>query len=242
MRRACALSLALAAVLAIPAAAQGMTVYAASSLRDALPALDPAPTYSFGGSNTLQLQIERGAPADLFLSASPKEAQALFREGRCQKPVTFATNVLVLLVPGGNPGKVSSVYALASGDRRLAVGTVGVPIGTYTRSLLRRLRLSSILQRNTVSNEPNVGSITAKVALGSADAGFAYVTDALSAGDRVRTVKLPRWAQPPVRYQGCVVRRAGVDAAGASAYLRRLVAGPGRGVLKKHGFGLPARR
>ena len=69
------------------APAQPLTVYAASSLRDALPALDDGARYDFGGSNKLQLQIERGAPADLFLSASPKEAQALYRAGRCERPV-----------------------------------------------------------------------------------------------------------------------------------------------------------
>lgn len=232
------LALAAVAALAGPAAAQAVTVYGASSLRDAFQSLDRAPTYSFAASNTLQLQIERGAPADLFASASPKEAQALYKEGLCEKPVTFATNTLVLLVPNANPGNVTSVYSLRSGSRRLAVGSANVPIGSYTRSLLRRLRLSSILQRNTVSQESNVANITAKVALGSADAGFVYVTDAKSVADRAKAIVLPRWAQPPVRYQGCVVKRPGADTTAAQAYLDRLVTGQGRSVLKKYGFGL----
>ena len=233
-----ALALALAATLAAPVVAQAMTVYAASSLRDAFPGLDKSPTYSFAGSNVLQLQIERGAPADLFASAEPKEAQILYKEGLCEKPVTFATNTLVLLVPSANPGKVTSVYSLSSGGRRLAVGNAGVPIGGYTRSLLRRLRLSSVLQRNTVSQESNVANITAKVALGSADAGFAYVTDAKSVNDRTKAIALPRWAQPPVRYQACVVKRAGANTSAAEAYLQRVVSGQGRSVLKRFGFGL----
>ena len=79
-------------------------------------------TYSFGGSNTLQLQIERGAPADLFLSAQPKEAQALYREGRCQRPVTFATNKLVLIVREGDPKRIGSIYGLRKGGLNLSVG------------------------------------------------------------------------------------------------------------------------
>ena len=108
-------------------------MYAAASLRESFPEIDRRPTYNFAGSNQLQLQIERGAPADVFASASPTEAQALFRAGRCTRPVTFATNLLVLLVPNANPGNVRSVYSLRSGGRRLAVGSPGVPIGAYTR-------------------------------------------------------------------------------------------------------------
>src|SRR5436309_3145685 len=88
-----------AAAIAAPAPAHAITVYAAASLRDAFPALDRQPQYSFAGSNQLQLQIERGAPADVFASASPNEPRALFREGRCSRPRTFATNRLALLVP-----------------------------------------------------------------------------------------------------------------------------------------------
>lgn len=236
-----ALVLAAAAALAGPAAAQAVTVYAASSLRDALSGLDKSPTYNFAASNVLQLEIERGGPADLFASASPKEAQALHQKGLCEKPVAFATNTLVLVVPNANLGNVTSIYSLRSGGRRLAVGNAGVPVGSYTRSLLRRLRLSSILQRNIVSQESNVAAITAKVALGSADAGFVYVTDAKTVAERAKAIALPRWAQPPVRYQACVVKRPGANPQAAQAYLDRLVSGQGRSVLKRYGFGLPPR-
>jgi molybdate transport system substrate-binding protein len=231
-----------ALALAAPVAAQAAPrVFAAASLREAFPQIDGAPTYNFAGSNTLQLQIERGAPADVFASASPKEAQALFHEGRCARPVTFATNILVLLVPKSNPGRIRSVYSLRSGGRRLAIGAAGVPVGDYTRLLLRRLRLSGILRNNTVSNETNVANVVSKVALGSADAGFAYVTDGRIASDRVTAIRLPRWAQPPVRYQICAVRRAGADSAGASAFIAKVRSPRGRSVLKHAGFGLPPR-
>src|SRR5215212_8427821 len=72
-------------------AGPALNVYAATSLTNAFPALDKGPAYSFGGSSTLKVQIERGAPADVFASASPGEAQALFKEGLCTRPVTFAT-------------------------------------------------------------------------------------------------------------------------------------------------------
>jgi len=236
------LLLATALVLAAPAAAHAFTVYGAASLSSAFPVIDSSPTYNFAGSNQLQLQIERGAPADLFASASPAEPAALFKEGRCSRPVTFATNILVMVTPTNNPAGLRSVYGLRTGSHRLAVGTAGVPIGVYTRQLLRRMQLTSILSTNTVSLEPSVNSIIAKVGLGSADAGFSYFTDYLAAKNRLRVFRLPTWAQPPVRYQMCVVKRPGADTAAANRFMQRVLSTQGRRVLKRFGFGLTPRR
>jgi molybdate transport system substrate-binding protein len=153
--------------------------------------------------------------------------------------VTFATNKLVMIVARGNPKSLKSVYRLRPGGFRLAVGNSGVPIGVYTRALLRRLGLSRILSTNTVSSEPNVASIVSKIALGSADAGFAYVTDGKIAADRTDMVRLPRYAQPPVRYQLCKVQRNGADTGGAAAFIAKVRSARGRGLLKSAGFGLP---
>jgi molybdate transport system substrate-binding protein len=234
-----ALALALVAGLATPAAASALNVYAASSLRDVFTQIDPSPTFNFLGSNVLQTQIERGAPADVFASASSAEPQALFKSAKCDRPATFATNKLVMIVAKGNPKNLASVYRLRPGGLRLAIGNSGVPIGVYTRSLLRRLGLSSILRKNTVSSEANVAAIVSKIALGSADAGFAYVTDGKIAADRTDMVKLPRYAQPPVRYQICSVKRSGADTAGAAAFISKVRSSRGRGLLKAAGFGLP---
>jgi molybdate transport system substrate-binding protein len=243
MRRTTLAVLVVAAVaLMAPAAAQALNVYAATSLNNVFPALNKSPRYSFGGSNTLQLQIERGAPADVFASASLQEAQALFREGLCDRPVTFAINRLVLLIPNSNPGNITSVYSLRSGGKRLSIGTAGVPIGAYTRQLLRRMRLTGVLSSNRVSQQTNVGQVASQVALGSADAGFVYYTDGLAVKDRTRMISLPKWAQPPVRYQICTVKRAGVDTAGAKAFINQVTGKAGRGALKAYGFGLPPRR
>jgi molybdate transport system substrate-binding protein len=230
-----------AVAFAAPAAAQAVNVYAATSLTNVFPALDKSQKYSFGGSNTLQLQIERGAPADVFASASPHEAQTLFHEGLCTRPVTFAINRLVLLIPNANPGNVTSVYSLRTGGRRLSIGQAGVPIGAYTRQLLKRMRLSSVLSSNRVSQQSNVGQVSSQVALGSADAGFVYYTDGLAVKDRTKMLSLPKWAQPPVRYQICTVKRAGVDTKGAKAFIDKVTGRAGRGALKAYGFGIPPR-
>jgi molybdate transport system substrate-binding protein len=218
-----------------------LTVSAAKSLRKVLPSVADA-RYAFAGSNALQRQIERGARVDVFASAGPKETQALFREGRCLRPATFATNALVLLVPRDDREHVTSLGSLRRGGLRLAIGAAGVPVGDYARTLLRRAGLSSVLRTNAVSQEPDVGGVTAKVALGSADAGIVYHTDALTVRDRATEIRLPAAVQPDVAYQACVVRRDGANTDGARAFIARLRSAAGRRTLARFGFGLPPTR
>ena len=116
-----------------------------------------------------------------------------------------------------------------------------MPIGDYTRRLLRRLRLSRVLESNRVSQQSNVGQVLSQVAFGGADAGFVYATDARTQAIAGGRVVRAQWAQPPVRYLGCVVRRDGADTAGARALLDELRRPRARGLLKRFGFGLPPR-
>lgn len=226
-----------------PAPASAATVYAAASLRDAFPRIDGRARFSFAGSGTLLRQVERGAPADLFAAASSREPAALRRAGRCEAPVRFATNRLVLILPKRNRAGVRTVYDLARGKtERVAVGTAGVPAGAYTRTLLGRMRLPGVLRDNRVSQEADVAGIVAKVALGSADAGFVYATDGRIARARVQVLELPEYAQPRIDYVMCVVRRRGADPRGARAFGARVLAARGRSILAGAGFGLPPRR
>jgi molybdate transport system substrate-binding protein len=123
------------------------TVLAAASLTEVLPKLDPDARASFGGSNQLAQQIRLGFPVDVFLSASPKYAQDLYREGLVRKPVVFASNSLVLVVPKTNPARIRSVADLAKRPKlRLVVAGPAVPIGLYTREVLKRLSLLRVLR------------------------------------------------------------------------------------------------
>ena len=85
------------------------TVLAAASLTKVFPKIDPSAKYTFGGSGALETDIEQGAPADVFAAASPKQPAALFAKGLVEKPVEFATNTLVLIVPKSNPAHITSV-------------------------------------------------------------------------------------------------------------------------------------
>lgn len=222
---------------ALALAAAHLNVFGAASLSEVLPRFDRSPRYQFAGSDQLAFQIREGAPADVFLAASPKYPQELYARRVCSRPVTFATNTLVLVVPRANPARIRSVYDLRRHGIRLVVGAKGVPIGDYTRRLLARLELTPVLS-NVVSEEDDVKLVVAKVALGEADAGFVYRTDARAAGNRVLRIGLPRAAEPTVEYQGCVPT-ASARKTESRAYLRRLLGARGRAALREAGFGLP---
>ena len=83
-----------------------LTVFAAASLTEVFPAIDPRPRYGFAGSDQLAFQIQQGAPADVFAAASPKYPEALYKQGLVEKPIPFATNTLVLIVPKSNPAHI----------------------------------------------------------------------------------------------------------------------------------------
>jgi molybdate transport system substrate-binding protein len=213
-----------------------LRIFGASSLTQVLPVIDPQATYSFAGSDTLAEQIRQGAPADVLAAASTRQPGELADEGLCEDPTPFATNSLVLIVPRDGAAVASIDDLLTGPRRRLAIGTAQVPIGAYARTLLANLDALAALDRNIVSAEQDAASIIAKVALGSADAGIAYATDA-RASDAVTAIALPAAAEPTVVYAACVVRREGADSEGARAFIAELLAPAGPRALTAAGFG-----
>jgi molybdate transport system substrate-binding protein len=211
-----------------------LTVFAAASLTNVFPAIDKHPTYSFGGSNTLAAQIRQGAPADVFASANTSIPQKLYDEGLVEKPVVFTRNALILIVPKSNPAKIHSVYDLRKNGVKLVVAAPGVPVGDYTRIVLHNLQLDDAL-KNVVSNESDVREVLAKVALGEADAGFVYTTDARTVRGKVATIGI-RWsAQPIVQYAIAVVKSTRHLAA-ARYYVKKLLRPWAQGKLRGAGF------
>ncbi len=181
-----------------------LSVYAASSLTDAFTAIERAfeaahdgvdVALAFAGSQVLRLQIEQGAPADVFASADPDHTQALIDARLLRGARPFAANELAIVVPLDNPSGIESYGGLTAAER-LVIGADTVPVGRYTRAVLRRSATTlgadfetTVLSR-VVSLEHNVRLVRAKVELGEADAGIVYRTDAATAA-RVRIVPIP---------------------------------------------------
>jgi molybdate transport system substrate-binding protein len=242
MKRA-PLTLAAILVLLLPVAgatATRINVYAAASLTQVFPRIARTPRYSFAGSDQLATQIRQGAPADVFASASPKQSELLYHDGLLRRPVVFATNKLIVMVPRSNPAGIHSVYDLRRGGVKVIVGTPTVPVGAYTRQVLDSLGITAAVMTNVVDQEPDVKGIVAKIALGEGDAGFVYKTDALPVQKKVIAIAVPAWAQPPIRYEIGIVKASSHRAA-ATAFIKRVTSLRGRRLLVQAGFGLPKR-
>jgi molybdate transport system substrate-binding protein len=231
------LVLALASLAGRAAGAQRaqLTVYAAASLTDVFPKIDPAQRYQFGGSNTLAAQITQGAPADVFASANMTLPKQLAAKGLCSNPVVFTRNTLVIVVPTANPAKIHSVYDLAKKGVKLDIAGSGVPVGSYTLQILKNMNLSTPVLGNVVSKETDVREVLSKVALGEADAGFVYSTDAKTVPGKVTVIKVPAWAQPKVQYGICIVAKS-ANKTDAQAFVNKVLGKAGQAQLLAYGF------
>jgi molybdate transport system substrate-binding protein len=233
----CALALAPAVPAATSASGDGaLTVFAAASLTNAFPAIDSRPRYNFAGSDQLAVMIQQGAPADVFAAASPKYPELLYQQGLVEKPIPFATNTLVLIVPKSNPAGIHSVMDLTKPGVKLVIGDSTVPVGSYTRTVLNNLGITSAVMKNVVSQETDVKGVLGKVALGEADAGFVYVTDAKAVLGKVGVIRIRESAQPHVVYEVAVVKKAAHKRA-AYAFVTRLIRSPAQRILVRYGFG-----
>ncbi|MEM9070102.1 MAG: molybdate ABC transporter substrate-binding protein [Myxococcota bacterium] len=178
-----------------------LRVYAASSLTDAFRALEQPfeaahpnvdLVLSFAGSQIHRLQIEHGAPADLFASANEAHLRALSEVGAIEAAERFARNEVVAVVPAS-----SSLRSFRELDRagRIVVGTEATPIGGYTAELFDAARahfsaeFADALEAHVVSRESNVRLVRSRVVLGEADLAFVYRSDA--GDERLRVVPLP---------------------------------------------------
>jgi molybdate transport system substrate-binding protein len=216
-----------------------ITVLAAASLTNVFPQIDRGPRYSFAGSDQLAAQIQQGIPADVFAAASPKYPDQLYAKGLVEKPIVFARNRLVVIVPRANPANIRSVFDLKKPGVKLVIGDASVPVGSYTRTVLANMGLTSVLS-NVVSQETDVRSVLVKVVLGEADAGFVYRTDALTVPGKVKTITIPAWAQPKQSYEIAVLRSTSNRSA-ALLFVNKVMSKRGQTVLRKAGFLAPPR-
>lgn len=215
------------------AAPPRLTVFAAASLTDVFPQIAHE-TYSFGGSNMLAAQIQQGLPADVFASADVGLPWQLHRHGLVTRPVVFTANRLVVVVAHGNPLHIGSVRGLEKPGLRIVMAAAGVPVGDYTRKVLKRLGLSDLVGK-AVSQENDVRGVLSKVVLGEADAGFVYATDAKTVKGRVSLLGIPKSAQPQVLYAAAAVKSSNHLQA-AKTWVERLLSKRAQKKLRAAGF------
>jgi molybdate transport system substrate-binding protein len=227
---------------------QGITVSAAISLKNAFEELGRAYEteggknrvfFNFGASGNLAGQIEGGAPADVFASASEKYMDDLDNKGLLLQGTRsdFAANGVVLIVPAGSKKIPLSFEGLEKKPvRQIAVGNPeSVPAGRYAVEVLTYYALLPVIKDKLVYGE-NVRQVLDYVARGEVDAGIVYSTDAAIRSKEVKIAAVaPEKSHRPVVYPIAVIRGTKNEAA-ARAFVSFVLSPEGKRVLKKYGF------
>ena len=192
-------------------------------------------TESFGGSSALATQIVQGAPADLLATANEATMKTVTDAGLADgAPTVYATNVLTLVVPPSNPAGVATISDLAKPGVKIALCDKTVPCGSAAIALLGAEKLSV----TPVTLETDVKAVLTKVELDEVDAGLVYVTDAQTAGDKVRQIAVPDAANVVNRYPIALLSSS-TNKAAARAFERFILSPTGLAALKEAGFGAP---
>lgn len=137
------------------------------------------------GSSTLVQQLVDGAPGDVLITADEKNMNDAKEAGVVNDPVQMASNVMVMVVPSGNPGNINSIEDITD-ESTFVLCDPQVPCGTVSESIVE----SKGLDITADSLEHQVADVLGKVTSGEADAGWVYATDAAAAGDTVEVIEI----------------------------------------------------
>ncbi|MDG2527059.1 molybdate ABC transporter substrate-binding protein [Stenotrophomonas sp. HITSZ_GD] len=244
-------------VLALPAMAQaqspgqGITVFAAASLKESMDeaaaayqqATGVAVTTSYAASSTLARQIEQGAPAEVFFSADLEwmdylQARQRVRAGDRHN---LLGNTLVLVAPATaatariDPAAPGAIARALGADGRLAVGqTASVPAGKYARAALEKLGQWNALSPRLAEAE-SVRAALMLVSRGETPLGIVYGSDA-QAEPKVKVVgTFPASSHPPIVYPVAPLAQASPQ---AQAFVQWLQGPAARDIFRRHGFSL----
>jgi molybdate transport system substrate-binding protein len=192
-------------------------------------------TQSFGGSSALAAQIVQGAPADLFATANEATMKTVSDASlTAETPIVYATNILTLVVPPSNPANVKTVADLANPAVKVALCDKTVPCGSAATTLFAAEGLTV----KPVTLETDVKAVLTKVEVDEVDAGLVYVTDAKTAGSKVKQISVPDAANVINRYPIALLKNS-TNVAAAKAFEQYILSSKGLAELKAAGFGAP---
>src|SRR5215203_1172443 len=239
--------------VAFPAEGGNLTVFAAASLSDAFEAIEQeleaaipnlSITYNFGGSQALLTQLQEGAQADVFASANVAQMEAAIEANLVvDAPAPFVHNRLAIVTPADNPADIGVPADLGKEGILLVLAQSEVPAGRYARESVCHMAADTAtygagfverVAANVVSEEEDVRDVLAKVALGEADAGIVYVSDAVAAGDQVQVVDIPDEVNVIATYPVAVLAQG--DPTLGSAFIAYLLSEEGQSLLERYGF------
>lgn len=220
-----------------------ITVLAAASLTESFETIGAdfeaanegtAITFSFGSSSTLATQIKEGAPVDVFASANESTMQQVTDAGLNDEPAQFATNVLEIAVPPGNPGDIAGLQDFADENLRIAICAPEVPCGSAAEKVFE----SAGIEAKPDTLEQDVKATLQKVQLDEVDAALVYRTDVVSAGDQVEGMPFDE-AESAVNNYPIATLTEAPNPELAKAFTEYVLSGEGAEVLSGVGFGTP---
>lgn len=217
-----------------------LTVLAAASLTDVFEELgdlfeeqhDATVRFSFGSSTDLAEQAADGAPGDVLATADETSMQVAEDAGVAGEVETFATNALVIVTPPDDPAGIRSLDDLAGATWVRCADEA--PCGRVALAVLEDHGVTA----EPASLEEDVRATLDKVVSGEADAALVYATDAVAAGDAVRTVEVPGAESELTSYVVTVLGQS-EDADLARRWVDLVRSEEGRQVLRDAGFGTP---
>lgn len=229
-----------------------LLVFAASSLTDAFNELGEAfeaqnegveVALNFAGSSQLATQLLEGAPAGIFASANAAQMQHVIEDGRILggTEALFASNRLTIVVPADNPAGIQALDDLAQPGVQLLLAVEGVPVRQYTDEIIATMP-ADFQERfyvNLVSEEDNVRRVSAKIALGEADAGIVYTSDVTpDIAGKVQQIAIPESQNVVAAYPIAPIADA-PDPELARSFIDFVLSAEGQRILSKWGFGPP---
>lgn len=218
-----------------------VTVLAAASLQKAFeeiektvekdnPGLDV--TFDFQGSQDLVASLAGGDSADVLATANNSTMKTAADQKLVGSRTEFATNVLTLIVPKGNPKKITGLDSSLEGAN-LVICAPEVPCGEATKKLAQAQGITL----KPVSEEQKVTDVRGKVESGEADAGIVYTTDAAAAKDKADKIDIPDGGV--VNHYPIAQTAEPENPAGAQVFIDAVTGKSGQEILAKHGFGKP---
>ena len=220
-----------------------VTVFAAASLQDAFEELAESfqnahpgvhITFDFQGSQDLVTALDGGSPADVLATANNSTMTDAANKGLVGEQTEFATNVLTLIVPAGNPAGVTGINDGSLDKADLVICAPEVPCGEATQKLAAELGVTL----NPVSEEQKVTDVRGKVESGEAQAGIVYTTDAAKSGSKVEPIALP--ANSVINHYPIALTKSAGNPQAAQAFIDYILSPEGQKVLQDtYGFGAP---
>jgi len=194
--------------------------------------------FNFAGSATLVTQIQQGAPVDIVAMADTINMNKVLSSGDIdRKSVSIlARNKLAILVQRGNPQNIKTLSDLTRSGLKVVLCDLAQPCGKYASTVLSKANVLFAV----ASREASASGVVSRIGLGEADAGIAYLTDGLVAGDKVDAVKIADNFNLVAEYPiGVATKPKTKDNSAIVAFITMTKSLIGRKILAENGFILP---